>query len=58
MDKYYMLVRKFVYASFALLMRNQWDEDILAKMNEMLTSTGAPLWYAFSPCLILQTPIL
>ncbi|KDQ63212.1 hypothetical protein JAAARDRAFT_65281 [Jaapia argillacea MUCL 33604] len=43
MDKYYMLVRRFVNASFRLLMRAGWDTDACEEYNGILTRTGGPL---------------
>jgi ribosomal RNA-processing protein 1 len=45
MDKYYMLIRRFVNASFRLLMRYDWDADSFQTHNDILTTTnGGPLW--------------
>ena len=45
LDKYYMLVRRFVNASFRLLLRNDWSEEVCAEYNEILTRPGGgPLW--------------
>ncbi|KAF7798529.1 hypothetical protein EIP86_009750 [Pleurotus ostreatoroseus] len=35
MDKYYMLIRRFVNATFRLLMRAQWDEAAIADPGDM-----------------------
>ncbi|KAH8120081.1 Nop52-domain-containing protein, partial [Phellopilus nigrolimitatus] len=43
MDKYYMLVRKFVNASFRLLVRAEWDKNALEEYNDILTCKGGPL---------------
>ncbi|KAG6380907.1 nucleolar protein,Nop52-domain-containing protein [Boletus reticuloceps] len=43
MDKYYMLVRRFVNASFRLLIRAQWDNSALQNYTSILTSEGGPL---------------
>jgi len=43
MDKYYMLVRKFVNAGFRLLAREDWDEQRIEEWNEMLAGRGGPL---------------
>jgi len=43
MDKYYMLVRKFVNAAFRLLRRAEWDTMALARYNEILAAMGGPL---------------
>ena len=44
MDKYYMLIRRFVNASFRLLMRHDWDPDSFQTYNDILTTKGGPLW--------------
>ncbi|PBK76788.1 Nop52-domain-containing protein [Armillaria solidipes] len=43
LDKYYMLVRKFVNAAFRLLMRTGWDKDACDQYNTILTREGGPL---------------
>ncbi|KAL0579446.1 hypothetical protein V5O48_002552 [Marasmius crinis-equi] len=43
MDKYYMLVRRFVNASFRLLLRNDWDEGTCESYNNILSREGGPL---------------
>ena len=45
MDKFYMLIRRFVSASFALLIRNDWSPALCEEHNAILRSTGGPLWY-------------
>ena len=45
-DKYYMLIRRFVNASFRLLMRAKWDSGACKEYNSILTDRGGPLWYA------------
>ncbi|KAI8995285.1 Nop52-domain-containing protein [Trametes punicea] len=42
-DKYYMLVRRFVNASFRLLIRAEWDEAACREYNSILTDRGGPL---------------
>ncbi|KAI0964425.1 hypothetical protein AcW1_001248 [Taiwanofungus camphoratus] len=42
-DKYYMLVRRFVNASFRLLMRNDWDASLCVEYNSILAGRGGPL---------------
>ncbi|CCL98081.1 uncharacterized protein FIBRA_00075 [Fibroporia radiculosa] len=42
-DKYYMLVRRFVNASFRLLMKTGWDSASCAEYNTILTHRGGPL---------------
>ncbi|KAG9314086.1 Nop52-domain-containing protein [Chiua virens] len=43
MDKYYMLVRRFVSASFRLLIRAKWDPSALQEYTSILTNAGGPL---------------
>ncbi|EIM92188.1 ribosomal RNA processing protein [Stereum hirsutum FP-91666 SS1] len=42
-DKYYMLIRRFVNASFRLLMRDGWSSASCQEYNDILTCTGGPL---------------
>jgi len=42
-DKYYMLVRRFVNASFRLLMRVKWDKNACEEYSNILSDTGGPL---------------
>jgi len=43
MDKYYMLVRRFVNATFRLLLRAEWAESACQEYNSILSQTGGPL---------------
>ncbi|KAH6916987.1 ribosomal RNA processing protein [Coprinopsis sp. MPI-PUGE-AT-0042] len=43
MDKYYMLVRRFVNASFRLLIRAKWQKEIVAGYTNILSQVGGPL---------------
>ncbi|EJD04195.1 Nop52-domain-containing protein [Fomitiporia mediterranea MF3/22] len=43
MDKYYMLVRKFVNAGFRLLLREQWEKEAVTEYKDILTCRGGPL---------------
>ncbi|KAJ7161412.1 nucleolar protein,Nop52-domain-containing protein [Mycena crocata] len=43
LDKYYMLVRRFVNATFRLLGRSKWDKSACDSCNDMLTREGGPL---------------
>ncbi|THV07530.1 Nop52-domain-containing protein [Dendrothele bispora CBS 962.96] len=43
MDKYYMLVRRFVNASFRLLIREDWDARYVEEYNKILSREGGPL---------------
>ncbi|KAJ7040438.1 nucleolar protein,Nop52-domain-containing protein [Mycena alexandri] len=43
LDKYYMLVRRFVNATFRLLGRAEWDKSACTTYNDILTSEGGPL---------------
>jgi hypothetical protein len=45
MDKYYLLIRRFVNATFRLLMRSDWDVGFCQVYNDILTARGGPLWY-------------
>lgn len=42
-DKYYLLIRRFVNATFKFLARSDWDEAILTEYNTILTEQGGPL---------------
>ncbi|KAH9937374.1 Nop52-domain-containing protein [Fomitopsis serialis] len=42
-DKYYMLVRRFVNASFRLLMRMDWEPSSCERYNSILAQRGGPL---------------
>jgi ribosomal RNA-processing protein 1 len=44
MDKYYLLIRRFVNAAFRLLMRSDWDPGLCQVYNDILTTRGGPLW--------------
>lgn len=43
MDKYYLLIRRFVNAAFRLLMRSDWDSGLCQEYNDILTTRGGPL---------------
>ncbi|KAG1783542.1 Nop52-domain-containing protein [Suillus placidus] len=43
MDKYYMLVRKFVNASFRFLVRIKWDSATVEEYNSILSGPNGPL---------------
>ncbi|KAF5323517.1 hypothetical protein D9611_005657 [Ephemerocybe angulata] len=43
LDKYYLLVRRFVNAAFRLLARAKWDTGLCKQYNEVLTAKGGPL---------------
>ena len=40
-----MLVRKFVNAGFRLLLRAEWEAEIIKAYTEMLAGRGGPLRY-------------
>lgn len=42
-DKYYMLVRKFVNASFRLLVREEWSLAACEEYNHVIGGPGGPL---------------
>ncbi len=39
-----MLIRRFVNASFRLLIRSGWDAEACREYNSILTDRGGPLW--------------
>lgn len=43
-----MLIRRFVNASFRLLMRDEWSSASCQEYNDILTCTGGPLWYVLT----------
>ena len=43
LDKFYLLIRRFVGAAFKLLAREDWDPTAIAEYNEILTGPGGPL---------------
>ncbi|SGY16717.1 BQ5605_C012g06962 [Microbotryum silenes-dioicae] len=43
LDKFYLLIRRFVYAAFALLQREEWDPRAIEEYNQLLTGPGGPL---------------
>ena len=55
MDKYYMLVRRFLNASFRLLIRAKWDPSSLQEYTAILANTGGPLWQVLIPKPSLQS---
>ncbi|KAG9119151.1 hypothetical protein FRC07_005983 [Ceratobasidium sp. 392] len=42
-NKYYMLIRRFVNATFRLLLKHNWDSQACADVNETLKGKGGPL---------------
>jgi len=42
-DKYYMFIRRYVNASFRLLMGAEWDSAACTEYNSILTDRGGPL---------------
>ncbi|KAJ7597504.1 nucleolar protein,Nop52-domain-containing protein [Mycena floridula] len=42
-DKYYMLVRRFINAAFRLLIRTGWETSTVEEYNRILTREGGPL---------------
>ena len=49
MDKFYMLIRRFVNASFILLIENGWSPSLFEEHNTILLSAGGPLWCVGTP---------
>ncbi|KAM0754402.1 Nop52-domain-containing protein [Meredithblackwellia eburnea MCA 4105] len=43
LDKFYLLVRRFVHVGFLLLRREGWDLEAVRRYNEMLCGEGGPL---------------
>jgi ribosomal RNA-processing protein 1 len=43
LDKFYLLIRRFVHAAFLLLKREEWDPTAIAEYNSLLTGPGGPL---------------
>ena len=43
MDKFYMLMRRYVNATFRLLARHGWSEQAVDGVNEILTSKTGPM---------------
>ncbi|ORY72397.1 nucleolar protein,Nop52-domain-containing protein [Leucosporidium creatinivorum] len=43
LDKFYLLIRRFVHAAFMLLKREEWDPTAIAEYNALLTGPGGPL---------------
>lgn len=39
-----MLIRRFVNATFRLLIHAKWDEDACQVYHAILTGEGGPLW--------------
>ncbi|GAA6013039.1 hypothetical protein JCM11491_000949 [Sporobolomyces phaffii] len=42
-DKFYMLIRRFIEVGFKVLEREDWDPKAIELYNEVLTSPGGPL---------------
>ena len=40
MDKYYMLIRKYVNATFRLLARTGWNPEAVEEVNQMMVVNG------------------
>ncbi|WWC92815.1 uncharacterized protein L201_007774 [Kwoniella dendrophila CBS 6074] len=43
MDKYYLLMRKYVNATFRLLARERWEKQAVEAVNRILTKNGGPM---------------
>ncbi|GJN87653.1 hypothetical protein Rhopal_000608-T1 [Rhodotorula paludigena] len=43
LDKFLLLIRRFVHVAFRLLEREGWDARAIAEYNEVLTGPGGPL---------------
>ncbi|KAG8983682.1 hypothetical protein FRB93_007079 [Tulasnella sp. JGI-2019a] len=44
LDKFYMLIRRFINASFRLLIKLDWDQDYIELYELILTGPGGPLF--------------
>jgi ribosomal RNA-processing protein 1 len=42
-DKFYMLMRRYVNATFRLLAREDWSEEAVDAVNRILAEGGGPL---------------
>ncbi|KAG8745024.1 hypothetical protein FRC10_008998 [Ceratobasidium sp. 414] len=42
-NKYYMLIRRFINATFRLLLKHDWNTQACADVNEILKGKGGPL---------------
>lgn len=47
MDKFCMLVRRFVNASLRLLLRLDWEGQTVEDLNDILSQSGGPLVFVF-----------
>lgn len=43
MDKFLLLMRRFVFVAFRLLEREEWDARAIQEYNEMLVGPKGPL---------------
>lgn len=43
LDKFYLLIRRFVSVSFTLLQREAWDPNAIAEYNAVLSGPGGPM---------------
>ncbi|CAG8752800.1 6287_t:CDS:2, partial [Acaulospora colombiana] len=46
-DKYYLLVRRFVNASFRLLIREKWDVKAMEEYSSIMSGRGGPLYLGY-----------
>lgn len=51
MDKFYMLVRRFINAAFQLLLQLDWEEQAVEDVNAIVSDEGGPL--ASAPFLLI-----
>jgi ribosomal RNA-processing protein 1 len=49
MDKYYMLIRKYIYASFVLLINLDWKREACKRYIDILLERGGPMHVFDSP---------
>ncbi|WWC65846.1 uncharacterized protein I303_108468 [Kwoniella dejecticola CBS 10117] len=43
MDKYYLLMRKYVNATFRLLARERWEKHAISAVNRIMSKNGGPM---------------
>jgi len=43
LDKYYMLIRRYINATFRLLAREDWSAEAIAGVNKILSGPRGPM---------------
>ena len=50
MDKFYLLMRRYVNASFRLMARNGWSRGVIDGVNGILSAKDGPVtWVSWIP---------